>query len=127
MTAPILRALRGAITVDDNDAAQIRQATSEMLAAVLERNGVSADAIVSMIFTATPDLTAEFPAVAAREMGMTGIPLLCATEIDVPHAMPRCIRLMIHCTMPADQAPRHVYLREARALRADLADETEVQ
>ncbi|HWH13127.1 MAG TPA: chorismate mutase [Miltoncostaeaceae bacterium] len=117
-----LRGLRGAITVDADDAGAIRAATTEMLTAILERNGLGDDGLVSMLFTLTPDLRAEFPAVAAREMGLSHVPLLCATEIAVPGAIPRCIRVLVHCYMPGDRAPRHVYLREARALRSDLAD-----
>ena len=123
----ILRALRGATTVAADDGAQIREATAELLTAVLGRNAVDGERIVSMWFTATPDLRAEFPAVAAREMGMNRVPLMCAAEIDVPGALPQCIRVMFHCYLPADRAPRHVYLRGARALRADLADESDVQ
>lgn len=123
----IMRGLRGAITVDDDDGAQIRQATAEMLTALMERNAVDSENIVSMMFTATQDLRADFPAVAAREMGMTRVPLMCAPEIDVPGSMPRCIRVMIHCYMPREATPRHVYLRDAVRLRADLADEADVQ
>lgn len=122
MTAPItLRAVRGAITVDVDDAEAIRAATGEMLAALIERNGLGLDDMVSMFFTLTPDLRADFPAVAAREMGLSHVPLLCAVEIDVPGAMPRCIRVMVHCHMPVEAPVRHVYLGEARALRPDLA------
>lgn len=123
----VVRALRGAITVSDDQSDQVRAATGEMLTALMQRNGVGIDQIISLMFTATQDLTSEFPAVAARELGMHQVPLMCAAEIDVPGALPRCIRVMFHCYMPADRAPRHVYLREARSLRADLADETDVQ
>lgn len=126
-TPPMVRALRGAITVDRDDPAEVRAATSEMLATLMQRNAVAIDDIISLMFTATQDLTSEFPAVAAREMGMNRVPLMCAAEIDVPGALPQCIRVMFHCYLPADRAPRHVYLRGARALRADLADESDVQ
>lgn len=119
-TPSTLRAVRGAITVDVDDAEAIRAATGEMLAALVERNGLDHDDMVSMFFTLTPDLRADFPAVAARAMGLSHVPLLCAVEIDVPGAMPRCIRVMVHCHMPADRPVRHVYLGEARALRPDL-------
>lgn len=125
MTGPTplaLRAVRGAITVDRDEAQEIRAATQEMLSEVIDRNGIDSDGMISMLFTATPDLRAEFPAVAAREMGLSHVPLLCATEIDVPNATPRCIRVLVHCQLPADRTVRHVYLREARALRPDLAD-----
>jgi len=118
----VLRAVRGAITVDVDDAQAIRAATTEMITTILERNGLAGDGLVSMLFTLTPDLRAEFPAVAAREMGLSHVPLLCATEIDVPGAMGRCIRVLVHCYMPGDRAPRHVYLRDARRLRSDLAE-----
>lgn len=124
MTSPpsLLRGVRGAITVDRDDPDAIRDATTEMLRALLERNGLDDDRLVSMLFTMTPDLRAEFPAVAAREMGLRHVPLLCAAEIDVPGAIGRCIRVLVHCYMPPAAAVRHVYLREARALRTDLAD-----
>jgi chorismate mutase len=116
-----LRALRGATTVEENDAEAILEATEELLHAVMERNSLEPDAMVSCIFTCTGDLDAEFPAVAARRIGLNTVPLLCAREIDVPGSLPRVIRLMLHCYAPAEAAPpRHVYLREAAALRRDL-------
>ena len=115
-----LRALRGATTVDSNDAEAILAATSELVRAVMERNALAPDDVVSCIFTATPDLDAEFPAVAARQLGLSGVPLICAREIDVPGAMPRVIRLMVHCYASDGREPQHVYLGEAAALRRDL-------
>jgi len=115
-----LRALRGAITVEDNDAAQILQATEELVQAVMERNGLHADDLVSCIFTCTDDLDAEFPAVAARDFGLSAVPLLCAREIGVPGALPRVIRMMLHCYADESSEPQHVYLREATKLRKDL-------
>ena len=115
-----LRALRGAITVDDNDGDAILDATEELVRAVLDQNGLSADDLVSCIFTCTDDLNAEFPAVAARRMGLSGVPLLCAREIDVAGALPRVIRILVHCYADESTPPRHVYLREAVALRKDL-------
>ena len=115
-----LRALRGAITVDANDADAILEATGELVREVLERNSLAADDLVSCIFTVTADLDAEFPAVAAREMGLSAVPLLCAQEIEVPGALPRVIRLMLHCYADEASEARHVYLREATALRRDL-------
>ncbi|MFN8109794.1 MAG: chorismate mutase [Thermoleophilia bacterium] len=117
-----VRAVRGAITVERDTAEQIREATTELLHVMMERNALSADEFISLFFTLTPDLGAEFPAVAARHMGLSGVPLLCAGEIDVPGAMPRCIRVMAHCHMPAQRPVRHVYLREARQLRMDLPE-----
>ena len=116
-----LRALRGATTVDRNDAGAITSATEELVTAVIERNRLTADDMVSCLFTCTGDLDAEFPAVAARRLGLSAVPLLCAREIDVPGAMPRVIRLLLHCYASDDAAePQHVYLREAVALRKDL-------
>ncbi len=115
-----LRALRGAITVDENDAGAIVDATEELVRAVMDRNRLQADDLVSCIFTCTDDLDAEFPALAARGLGLSGVPLLCAREIDVPGALPRVIRLLVHCYAEPDAPVRHVYLREAVALRRDL-------
>jgi chorismate mutase len=113
-----LRALRGAITVDDNDSEAILGATEELVHEVLERNGLRHEDVVSCIFTCTADLDAAFPAEAARRLGLSAVPLLCAREIDVPGALPRVIRLMVHCYMDGDV--QHVYLRGAEALRRDL-------
>jgi chorismate mutase len=117
-----LRAIRGAITVAGDTGDEIAEATGELLAAVLERNGLAVDDIVSVVFTATPDLTAEFPAAAARRLGLSATPMLCAQEIAVEGSMPRCIRVLVHCSMPASRGARHVYLREARQLRLDLPE-----
>lgn len=113
-------ALRGAITVESNDAHAIVTATTELLTEVMERNALGADEMVSCIFTCTPDLNAEFPAVAARQLGLSQVPLLCAQEIDVYNAMPQVIRILLHCHLPEDRDVRHVYLREAVDLRKDL-------
>ena len=115
-----LRALRGATTVESNDAEAILAGTEELVREVMERNDLSADDMVSCIFTCTNDLDAEFPAVAARRLGLNGVPLLCAREIDVPGALPRVIRLMLHCYADESAEVRHVYLHEAKALRRDL-------
>ena len=115
-----LRALRGATTVDANDADAILEATEELVIAVLERNRLAPDDLVSCIFTCTEDLDAEFPAVAARRIGLSSVPLLCAREIPVPGALPRVIRLLLHCYPAEGVEPQHVYLREAVALRQDL-------
>ena len=113
-----LKALRGAITVDDNEAEAILGATEELLRELLERNALQTDDLVSCLFTCTEDLDAAFPAEAARRLGLNAVPLLCAREIDVPGALPRVIRLMVHCYMEGDA--QHVYLREAERLRRDL-------
>jgi chorismate mutase len=115
-----LYALRGATSVGADERQAILEATDELMRELLGRNGLSADDLVSCIFTLTPDLHAEFPAVAAREMGLSGVPLMCAQELDVPGAMERVIRVMVHCYLPAGRAPQHVYLGDARALRLDL-------
>ena len=115
-----LRALRGATTVERNDADLILEGTEELVRTVMERNALAPEDMVSCIFTCTNDLNAEFPAVAARRLGLNGVPLLCAREIDVPGALPRVIRLMVHCYADPDSEAQHVYLREARALRRDL-------
>ncbi len=116
-----VRAVRGATQVDADDRQQILDATTELLEAVLSRNALSHEDLISVVFTATPDLRAEFPAYAARQMGIVDVPLLCAAEIDVPGAMPRVLRLLAHVETPAPRAEvRHVYLRGAAALRTDL-------
>jgi chorismate mutase len=115
-----LRALRGAITVEKNDADAILAATEELVREVMTRNEVDPERMVSCIFTCTDDLNAEFPAVAARRLGLSAVPLLCAREIGVPGSLPRVIRLMLHCYADEDAPPQHVYLREATSLRRDL-------
>ncbi|HEX2161076.1 MAG TPA: chorismate mutase [Thermoleophilaceae bacterium] len=115
-----LRALRGATTVDENTAEAILGATDELLRALIERNELAGDEMVSCIFTCTDDLDAEFPAVAARRLGLSSVPLLCAREIDVPGALPRVIRVLLHTYADPQAEPRHVYLRDAVGLRADL-------
>jgi chorismate mutase len=115
-----LRALRGAITVAENEAGAILAATDELVREVMERNTLRAEDMVSCIFTCTEDLDAEFPAVAARRIGLSAVPLLCAREIDVPGALPRVIRLLVHCYADPQTPAHHVYLREAVSLRKDL-------
>lgn len=116
-----VRAVRGAIQVDADDREQILDATTELLREVLDRNHLAPDDLISVVFTATPDLRSEFPAYAARQMGITDVPLLCAAEIDVPGAMPRVLRLLAHVeTNLSRHDVRHVYLRGAAQLRTDL-------
>jgi chorismate mutase len=115
-----LFALRGAIDVPANRAEDILARTEELMHEVMQRNALAPEAIVSCIFTATTDLDAEFPAVAARQAGLDRVPLLCAREIDRPGALPRIIRVLVHYHAAEDHTPRHVYLGEAKALRADL-------
>ena len=117
-----VRGIRGAISVDADDPDQIREATAELIQGILTRNEITDfDDIISAVFTTTADLTACFPAEAARKLGMTTVPLLCALEIPVPGAMSRCIRILLHVN--SDRKPseiEHVYLREAARLRPDM-------
>ncbi|MDP9100753.1 MAG: chorismate mutase [Actinomycetota bacterium] len=116
-----VRAIRGAIQVDRDERKDVLDASTELLVAVLERNQLDPRDLISVVFTATPDLRSEFPAYAARQMGITDVPLLCATEIDVPGAMPRVLRLLAHVETELPRSDiRHVYLRGASALRTDL-------
>jgi chorismate mutase len=116
-----VRAVRGATQVEANERDDILQGTSELVQEVLSRNGIDPADLISIVFTATPDLTADFPAYAARQLGLVDVPLLCTTEIAVPGAMPRVLRLMAHVETERPRADiRHVYLRGAAALRTDL-------
>jgi len=116
-----VRAVRGAIQVDDDSREAILEGSAELVTAVLKRNELTSDDVISILFTATPDLTAEFPAYAARLLGLTDVPLMCAVEIAVPGAMPRVLRLLAHVETGLARAElRHVYLRGAAALRRDL-------
>jgi chorismate mutase len=117
-----LRAVRGAISVPKDTSEEIRQCTAELLETILERNSLGAEDLVSIIFTTTHDLVSDFPAVAAREIGLSNVPLLCTQEIPVVGSMPRCVRVLVHCYAPAERPIRHVYLREARQLRMDLPE-----
>lgn len=120
MSGSRIVALRGAISVAANEADQILDATEELVRELMARNRLEPDDIVSAIFTATDDLDAEFPAVAARRIGLDRVSLLCARELSVPGAMPRVIRILVHCYPPEGSEARHVYLGEAAALRRDL-------
>ena len=117
-----VRAIRGAIQLDATDRDAILEGTAELVTAVMNRNDLTTDDVISCLFTVTPDLTAEFPALAARKTGFHAVPLMCATEIPVPGAMPRVVRLMAHVeTDRARSEIQHVYLRGAAALRLDIA------
>jgi chorismate mutase len=119
--AVAVRAVRGAIQVAADDREAILSGTSELVAEVLRRNEIAPADLISIIFTATPDLTAEFPAYAARLMGLDDVPLLCTSEIAVPGAMPRVLRLLLHAESERSRSQiRHVYLGGAAALRTDL-------
>ncbi len=122
MMAPVMRlfALRGASSVERNDAAAILGATEELMRELMVRNALDPAAVVSCIFTLTNDLDAEFPAVAARRLGFERVPLLCAREVDVPGSLPKVIRVLIHYYAPEGHEARHVYLGAARSLRTDL-------
>ena len=117
-----VRAIRGAVQIDGNERDLILEGTTELVSEVMSRNNLTTDDVISVLFTVTPDLTAEFPALAARKLGFHDVPLICATEIPVPGAMPRVVRLMAHVetSMPRS-AVQHVYLRGAAALRLDIA------
>ena len=117
-----VRAVRGAVQVSGNDRDEILAGTAELVTEVMSRNELSTDDVISVLFTATPDLTAEFPALAARKLGFQEVPLLCAAEIAVPGAMPHVVRLMMHIETSRPRSElQHVYLRGAAALRLDIA------
>ncbi|HZU54605.1 MAG TPA: chorismate mutase [Actinocrinis sp.] len=117
-----VRAVRGAVQVDADERQLVLKATTELVSALFEANGFTAEDVISMIFTSTPDLTSEFPALAARELGLVDTPLLCAAEIDVPGALPRVVRILAHVeTLRSKQEIQHVYLGGATALRRDIA------
>jgi len=121
MTNLLIRAVRGATTVEKNDAEAIAVATRELLTSMLASNEIDVEDIVSVLFTTSPDLTAAFPAAAARGIGFQTVPLMCASEIDVPGAKKLCIRVMMHTYSSRSRAEiRHVYLRDAQNLRDDL-------
>jgi chorismate mutase len=115
-----LFAVRGAVQAEANEAEAIVVATAELVRELLERNELAPEAIVSCIFTTTDDLDAEFPAVAARELGLEAVPLLCSREIPVPGSMPRVIRAMLHYYAPAGHTTAHAYLGATQELRSDL-------
>jgi chorismate mutase len=115
-----LFALRGAITVDRNEADAILAATEALMREIMERNTLGPANVVSCIFTLTDDLDAEFPAVAARRLGFDRVPLLCAREVPVPGSLPMVIRVLIHYYAGEDHQATHIYLGDARRLRADL-------
>ncbi|HYJ72566.1 MAG TPA: chorismate mutase [Actinomycetota bacterium] len=118
-----LVALRGATTVDADEADAVIERTRELLSALLERNAVEHDQLVSIIFTSTRDLRSAFPALAARELGLGDVPLLCAGELDVIGGNPKTIRVLIHCYSGLPRATlRHVYLHDAKNLRDDLPE-----
>jgi len=119
----VLRALRGATTLDEDTTAQVNERVQALVSAMLDRNGIDHDDIVSILFTATHDVTSMFPATAARLLGLGDVPLICASELGITGAMPRCIRVLMHFyTERTREALHHVYLEGARGLRDDLPD-----
>ena len=118
-----VRALRGATTFEIDEAEHVSDRVVELVTEMLDRNGVEHDALISIIFTATDDLTSTFPATAARKIGLGDVPLICARELAIEGAMPQCVRVMMHLeTELARTDLRHVYLHEARGLRDDLPE-----
>jgi len=121
-SSPRLQAVRGATTVAADTSDAIGERTAELITAIMARNVLAVEDIVSAMFTATPDLTADFPAVAARGVGLSHTPLLCCQEIPVRGAVERCVRVLLHCYLPSGRPARHVYLHGARQLRLDLSE-----
>jgi len=116
------RGVRGATTVDENDRDQILEATRQLLALMIRQNGIRPADVASAIFSITSDLNAEFPALAARQLGWMEVPLICTHEISVPGSLPRCIRILLHWNTEKSQAQiTHVYVKDAVRLRPDLS------
>ncbi len=115
-----LWAVRGAVKVESNDVDSITDATEQLMRELMSRNEIAPDQMVSCLFTATDDLNAEFPAVAARRLGLDAVPLLCTRELDVRNAMRSVVRVMAHYYASGSHKPQHVYLGKAQELRADL-------
>ncbi|WP_027630767.1 chorismate mutase [Ruminiclostridium cellobioparum] len=118
----LVRAIRGAITVPENTKEAILEGTRDLLAEIINNNEIKTSDLISIIFTMTSDLNAVFPAVAAREMGLNDVPLMCSNEIDVPGSLRSCVRVLIHInTDKAGSEIKHIYLKGAAVLRPDLA------
>jgi chorismate mutase len=116
-----VRAIRGATQLEVDEREHLLARSAELVKAVLEANDLDRDDLISILFTVTPDLHSEFPAVAGRQIGLTDVPLMCMQEIDVPHALPRVVRLMVHAESARSREKiQHVYLHGAVALRPDL-------
>jgi chorismate mutase len=117
-----IRAIRGATCLERDDAAEMAEAVTELLLEVMLRNSIASDDLISVLFTSTPDLHSAFPAAAARGVGLSDVPLICAQEIDVAGAMERVVRVMVQAqTSKVRSEIKHVYLRGAEALRQDIA------
>jgi chorismate mutase len=122
MTA-VLRALRGATTLEEDTAEQVGERVQALVTAMLERNGIAHDDLVSILFTATDDVVSMFPATAARTLGLGDVPLICARELGIAGAMPLCVRVLMHFyTDRSREALHHVYLEGSRGLRDDLPE-----
>jgi chorismate mutase len=118
-----VRAVRGAITVENNDSAEILNETNILLKEIIDRNNLNKDDIISIVFTVTKDIDAAFPAVAARQIGLSNISLMCMNEISVPGSLEKCIRVMLHFnTDKSNSDIKHVYLNRAKILRPDLVE-----
>ncbi|MGA2529398.1 MAG: chorismate mutase [Acidimicrobiales bacterium] len=121
--AACLRALRGATTLEEDTAEQVNERVRALVSVMLERNGIDHDDLVSILFTATDDITSMFPATAARSLGLGDVPLICARELAIIGAVPRCVRILMHFyTERTRDSLHHVYLEGARGLRDDLPD-----
>jgi chorismate mutase len=121
--APVVRALRGATTIDSDTPEQVKERITALLNEMVDRNGVDHADLVSIIFTATPDVVSMFPATAARQLGLGDVPLLCARELDIVGATPLCLRVLMHLTTTRSRSElHHVYLEGARELRDDLPE-----
>ena len=121
--APAVRALRGATTIDSDTPEQVKERITALLNEMLDRNGVDHADLISIIFTATPDVVSMFPATAARQLGLGDVPLLCARELDIVGATPMCMRVLMHLTTTRSRSElHHVYLEGARELRDDLPE-----
>jgi chorismate mutase len=118
---PVCRGVRGATTVDSDTRDEILTATRQLLALMIRRNEIDSADVGSAIFTVTHDITAEFPALAARQLGWIDVPLLCGYEVSVPGSLPRCIRILVHWNTTKSQSDiLHTYMRNATSLRPDL-------
>ncbi|MFP4235486.1 MAG: chorismate mutase [Nitriliruptoraceae bacterium] len=121
--APRVRALRGATTLERDERTHLFERTQELIAALLTRNDLDEDDLISIVFTATDDVHAAYPAEAAREAGITHVPLLCTRELDIDGGIERCVRVLVHAYTPRGAKElRHVYLHDARQLRTDLPE-----
>lgn len=117
-----VRGVRGATVLVADDAAEMTESVVELVGEMMSRNGIALDDLISILFTATPDLHSSFPAAAARQLGLTDVPLICAQELDVTGALPRVVRVLMHADVDLPRAEiQHVYLRGAEVLRQDLA------